>query len=106
MQLKAICALLSAALVTALSALSALAASYQWDTVRGITYARDPNNVSNVYLMAGTAFLNGGKAAIQCSRVDVHQYGGPGNGQFVAGDLNTYGTVYMTTAVQGSCTAG
>lgn len=28
---------------------------------------------------------------------DQHQYGGPGNGQFVIGDWNTYGRVYMST---------
>lgn len=28
---------------------------------------------------------------------DSTQFGGPGNGQFVVGDMNTYGTVYMST---------
>jgi xyloglucan-specific exo-beta-1,4-glucanase len=28
---------------------------------------------------------------------DAHQYGGPGNGNFVIGDWNTYGRVYMST---------
>lgn len=28
---------------------------------------------------------------------DQHQFGGPGNGYFVAGDMNTYGRVYMST---------
>jgi len=28
---------------------------------------------------------------------NAHQYGGPGNGQFVIGDWNTYGRVYMST---------
>lgn len=28
---------------------------------------------------------------------DEHQFGGPGNGYFVAGDMNTYGRVYMST---------
>ena len=32
---------------------------------------------------------------------DAHEYGGPGNGQFVMGDLNTYGRVYMSTAGRG-----
>ena len=32
---------------------------------------------------------------------DAHQYGGPGNGQFVVGDMNTYGTVYMSTVGRG-----
>ena len=30
-----------------------------------------------------------------------HEYGGPGNGQFVIGDMNTYGRVYMSTVGRG-----
>jgi xyloglucan-specific exo-beta-1,4-glucanase len=30
-----------------------------------------------------------------------HQYGGPGNGQFVVGDANLFGQVYMSTAGRG-----
>lgn len=32
---------------------------------------------------------------------DAHEFGGPGNGQFVMGDANTYGHVYMNTAGRG-----
>jgi photosystem II stability/assembly factor-like uncharacterized protein len=32
---------------------------------------------------------------------DQHQFGGPGNGQFVKGDMNHYGTVYMGTFGRG-----
>jgi hypothetical protein len=32
---------------------------------------------------------------------DAHQYGGPGNGQFVVGDMNVFGVVYMSTAGRG-----
>jgi xyloglucan-specific exo-beta-1,4-glucanase len=32
---------------------------------------------------------------------DAHQYGGPGNGQFVLGDLNQYGRVFLSTAGRG-----
>lgn len=32
---------------------------------------------------------------------DDHEYGGPGNGQFVVGDMNTFGRVYMSTAGRG-----
>ncbi|WP_229490379.1 WD40/YVTN/BNR-like repeat-containing protein [Pseudoduganella namucuonensis] len=32
---------------------------------------------------------------------DQHEYGGPANGQFVVGDMNTYGVVYMSTAGRG-----
>jgi hypothetical protein len=32
---------------------------------------------------------------------DAHQFGGPGNGEFVVGDFNVYGRVYMSTAGRG-----
>ena len=32
---------------------------------------------------------------------DAHQYGGPGNGNFVQGDMNVFGRVYMSTAGRG-----
>lgn len=32
---------------------------------------------------------------------DAHQFGGPGNGQFIAGDMNTEGVVYMSTVGRG-----
>jgi photosystem II stability/assembly factor-like uncharacterized protein len=32
---------------------------------------------------------------------DAHQYGGPGDGQFIVGDMNRYGVVYMSTAGRG-----
>jgi xyloglucan-specific exo-beta-1,4-glucanase len=32
---------------------------------------------------------------------DAHEYGGPGNGQFIMGDMNTFGLVYMSTAGRG-----
>jgi xyloglucan-specific exo-beta-1,4-glucanase len=32
---------------------------------------------------------------------DAHEYGGPGNGQFVIGDMNVYGRVYMSTVGRG-----
>jgi hypothetical protein len=32
---------------------------------------------------------------------DAHEYGGPGNGQFVRGDMNVFGRVYMSTAGRG-----
>ena len=32
---------------------------------------------------------------------DKHQFGGPGNGNFVAGDMNTFGVVYMSTVGRG-----
>lgn len=35
---------------------------------------------------------------------DAHEYGGPGNGKFVIGDMNEYGRVYMSTAGRGIVT--
>lgn len=35
---------------------------------------------------------------------DEHEYGGPGNGQFVVGDWNEFGRVYMSTAGRGLVT--
>jgi xyloglucan-specific exo-beta-1,4-glucanase len=32
---------------------------------------------------------------------DMHEYGGLANGEFVVGDMNTYGVVYMSTAGRG-----
>ncbi len=32
---------------------------------------------------------------------DAHEYGGPANGNFVIGDMNVYGRVYMSTAGRG-----
>jgi photosystem II stability/assembly factor-like uncharacterized protein len=32
---------------------------------------------------------------------DAHEYGGPGNGQFILGDMNVFGRVYMSTAGRG-----
>lgn len=32
---------------------------------------------------------------------EAHQYGGPGNGQFVQGDMNVYGRAYMSTVGRG-----
>lgn len=32
---------------------------------------------------------------------DMHQFGGPGNGAFVQGDMNTFGVVYMSTVGRG-----
>jgi len=32
---------------------------------------------------------------------DAHQFGGPGNAQFVKGDMNVYGRVYMSTVGRG-----
>jgi hypothetical protein len=35
---------------------------------------------------------------------DAHQYGGPGDGRFIVGDMNRFGVVYMSTAGRGIVT--
>jgi len=62
------------------------AALYIWGTVRG---------VRGVYqsIDRGASWVRINDAA--------HQYGGPGDGQFIVGDMNTYGVVYMSTAGRG-----
>lgn len=37
---------------------------------------------------------------------DAHQYGGPGNGNFVQGDMNHFGVVYMSTIGRGLVVGG
>ncbi len=37
---------------------------------------------------------------------DTHQYGGPGNGNFVQGDMNHFGVVYMSTIGRGLVVGG
>jgi len=47
--------------------------------------------------------LDGGKAWRRIND-DAHQYGGPGDGQFIVGDMNQFGVVYMSTAGRGIVT--
>ncbi|WP_207422994.1 hypothetical protein [Desertivirga brevis] len=44
--------------------------------------------------------INEGKSWIRISN-DKAKFGGPGNGQFVMGDMNVYGRVYMSTGGRG-----
>lgn len=59
---------------------------YIWGTV---------NNVSGIFrsVDSGTSWVRINDSA--------HQFGGPGNGNFILGDMNTFGTVYMSTAGRG-----
>ena len=59
---------------------------YIWGTV---------NNVRGLYRSTdqGTSWVR--------VNDDDHEYGGPGNGQFVQGDMNVFGRVYMSTAGRG-----
>jgi hypothetical protein len=44
--------------------------------------------------------LDGGSTWVRIND-DAHQFGGPGDGQFVVGDMNRFGVVYMSTAGRG-----
>ncbi|WP_207515262.1 T9SS type A sorting domain-containing protein [Longitalea luteola] len=59
---------------------------YIWGTV---------NNVTGVHRSTdqGTSWVR--------VNDDAHEYGGPANGQFVQGDMNVFGRVYMSTAGRG-----
>ena len=61
-------------------------AIYLWGTVDGVRGVHRSTDVG-----------------VTWSRIndDAHEYGGPGNGQFVMGDMNTFGVVYMSTAGRG-----
>lgn len=59
---------------------------YIWGTVKG---------VRGVYRSTDT-----GATWVRIND-DDHEFGGPGNGQFVMGDMNTFGVVYMSTAGRG-----
>ncbi|MVT08209.1 T9SS type A sorting domain-containing protein [Chitinophaga tropicalis] len=59
---------------------------YIWGTVNG---------VEGVYRS-----VNRGTSWTRINDND-HEWGGPGNGQFVIGDMNTYGRVYISTAGRG-----
>ncbi|MDR6644791.1 T9SS type A sorting domain-containing protein [Chitinophaga ginsengisegetis] len=61
-------------------------AIYIWGTV---------NNVRGVYRSTDQ-----GASWVRVND-DTHEYGGPGNGQFVQGDMNIFGRVYMSTAGRG-----
>lgn len=59
---------------------------YIWGTVNG---------VRGVYRS-----INEGASWVRIND-NEHEYGGPGNGQFIVGDMNVYGRVYMSTAGRG-----
>ncbi len=61
-------------------------AIYIWGTI---------NNVSGIFRS-----IDGGTSWLRIND-STHQFGGPGNGNFILGDMNTFGTVYMSTAGRG-----
>jgi xyloglucan-specific exo-beta-1,4-glucanase len=57
--------------------------------------AGDPNNPLGVYASTDRG------ASWKRMNDDQHQYGGPGNGAFVQGDMNVFGRVYLSTVGRG-----
>jgi xyloglucan-specific exo-beta-1,4-glucanase len=65
---------------------SSYPAIYIWGTVNGVRGAYRSTNEGATWVRVND---------------NAHEYGGPGNGQFIAGDMNVYGRVYMSTAGRG-----
>ncbi|MFP5041712.1 T9SS type A sorting domain-containing protein [Parasediminibacterium sp. JCM 36343] len=61
-------------------------AIYIWGTVSGVTGVFRSTNLGTTWTRVND---------------NAHQYGGTGNGQFVAGDFNVFGRVYMSTVGRG-----
>jgi hypothetical protein len=59
---------------------------YIWGTVNGVLGVHRSTNEGATWVRVND---------------DAHEYGGPANGQFVIGDMNVYGRVYMSTAGRG-----
>jgi hypothetical protein len=59
---------------------------YIWGTVGGVTGIHRSTDQGATWIRVND---------------DAHEYGGPGNGQFVMGDMNTFGVVYMSSVGRG-----
>jgi hypothetical protein len=70
-------------------------ALYIWGSPRGQDSPDSRAGVRGVYRS-----LDGGASWLRIND-DAHQYGGPGDGQFIVGDMNRFGVVYMSTAGRG-----
>lgn len=75
----------------------------------GVGAAKDSSSPLTIYIWGqanGSGItgiyrsVNGGSSWERIND-DEHQYGGPGNGKFIVGDMNTFGTVYMSTVGMG-----
>jgi hypothetical protein len=88
---------------------------WQFSNVAGVTYcaavgfgkAATGANYPTVFIWGTVGGVRGlfrsTDAGASWTRINdnAHQYGGPGNGRFVVGDMNTFGVVYMSTAGRG-----
>jgi hypothetical protein len=86
-----------------------------WATVEGVGYCeavgygapKEKGGYPAIYVFATVGKVTGvfgsddkGKTWTRVND-DGHEYGGLANGEFVMGDMNTYGVVYMSTAGRG-----
>jgi photosystem II stability/assembly factor-like uncharacterized protein len=73
----------------------------------GFGKAADGHDYPAVYIWGDVGGVRGIHRSIDAGATwtrindDAHQYGGPGDGQFIVGDMNRYGVVYMSTAGRG-----
>jgi hypothetical protein len=72
---------------------AAAGASYETIFIWGV--AGDATNPVGIYVSTDKG------ASWKRMNDDNHQYGGPGNGAFVQGDMNVFGRVYMSTVGRG-----
>jgi xyloglucan-specific exo-beta-1,4-glucanase len=86
-----------------------------WTTVSGVTYcgavgigkAEPSATYPTIYIWGTVGGVRGIfrsiNQGVNWTRIndDAHEWGGPGNGNFVMGDMNVYGRVYMSTVGRG-----
>jgi xyloglucan-specific exo-beta-1,4-glucanase len=65
---------------------AAYPAIYIWGTVKGVRGVHRSTDTGATWVRIND---------------DDHEYGGPGNGQFILGDMNLFGRVFMSTAGRG-----
>lgn len=86
-----------------------------WNALDGVGYCeavgfgapKEKGNYPAIYIFATIKNVTGVFASDDSGKTwtrindDFHEYGGLANGEFVMGDMNTYGVVYMSTAGRG-----
>lgn len=92
------------------STLSTPSSNVTWCTAVGFGMAKAGSNYPTLYIWGTVSGVTGLFTSIDqgvtWTRIndDAHEFGGTGNGQFVIGDMNVYGRVYMSTVGRGVIT--